>query len=90
MTTATQITAPEFSSKVAQTLGEAVLIEATDTELDIYRVETTDGIFVTICDGALFVEDYAEGKDWEEIQSADPWSVLKANINRIRNARKAN
>ena len=76
-----------FTKKVARTLGEIVIEQPADG--NIYRVITTDGIFVTQCEGSLFVEDYQHGSDFEELDG-NGWSVLKANIEWLRNARKAN
>ena len=86
----TTLTALTFGAKVAQTLNEAVTGLPSDSDLNIHRVQTSDGIFITLCEGALFVEDYEHGADFEEIDHAEPWSVLKANIEWLRNARGGN
>lgn len=78
-----------FAEQVTKVLNESVAIVTGDPELGIRRVQTTDGIFITLCAGKLFVEDYENGRDFEELDG-DGWSVLKANIEWLRNARKAN
>jgi hypothetical protein len=77
-----------FAEKVSSTLNEIVTIVTGDPELGIRRVETADAIFITSVNNSLFVEDYEHGADFEELDG-DGWSVLKANIEWLRNARKA-
>jgi hypothetical protein len=79
-----------FAEQVSSALNETVTIVTGDPELGIRRVQTADGIFITTVNDSLFVEDYAHGADFDEIEHSRPFSVLKANIEWLRNARKAN
>jgi hypothetical protein len=76
----------DFKKEIELLLGETVTITTGDRELGIRAVLTVDGIRIMSCNNTLFTEDFEHGADWEELENK---SVLKANIEWLRNARKA-